>query len=655
MNAADFASLVHGKRRTDAKWWDARCPAHDDRRASLAFADGDRGVIVKCHVGCTIDAIARALNIDVPQLFHANGNGNHAKPNMVATYDYQDERGELLYQVVRFEPKDFRPRLPDGRWELNGVRRVVYRLPELAEAARVYLVEGEKDADRLVSLGLRATTTAGGANAWRSEYAEQIARAGVPLVITVPDCDAPGRAYAAKAANDLRAHGVEVRTLALPGVADKGDVSDWLDAGHTADELEALAATSKSAHIDTKPEPELRREGLDLSLVWPNDVRFALTAIRDSGEGVRGELTVTQQGRRLSWGNLTLSSTQAREALRKKLEHAAPDLPWGEYLEDAAWTLTQAARQGEPLVKLTGRRAEPSRALIPGLIYESEITEIFADGDTGKSLVAAAIACATGSGVALPSGVRPTRAVPVAYLDWETSKETVDDRLGLLAAGLGIDPPDFFYRRMTRPLVADVTPLAAELAREHIRFVVVDSMMFAVAGGDGAAFHEPITAFFSALRLFAPAGVLVINHMTGADARHGGAARPFGGAFAFNGPRLIWEAKRDKDVTDATAIAFTCIKANNLPRKPEPFGLRFQPGADTITVYPLDLREAAPQLIAGASLTYRIRLALSQGSKSAQALADELSAKRDSVERLLRRFRADGSVREVEGSWELTR
>jgi hypothetical protein len=74
------------------------------------------------------------------------------------------------------------------------------------------------------------------------------------------------------------------------------------------------------------------------------------------------------------------------------------------------------------------------------------------------------------------------------------------------------------------------------------------------------------------------------------------------------------EAKRDPNVTDATAIAFTCSKANNLARRPDPFGLRFQPGADTITIYPFDLAEAAPQTIAGAGLTYRLKITLARAS-----------------------------------------
>ncbi len=197
---------------------------------------------------------------------------------------------------------------------------------------------------------------------------------------------------------------------------------------------------------------------------------------------------------------------------------------------------------------------------------------------------------------------------------------------------------------MTRPLVDEAAALAADFARRGIGFVVIDSKMFAVAGGDGAAFHEPITAFYNALRLFAPAASLVLNHITGADARTGGPARPFGGAFAFNGPRLIWEAKRDPDITDATAIAFTCRKANNLPQRPDPFGLRFQPGDDTITVYPFDLSEAAPQTVAGAGMAYRVRLALATEDMTTAELAERLVVNKDTVARSVRRLASAGAV-----------
>jgi hypothetical protein len=167
----------------------------------------------------------------------------------VATYDYRDEAGNLLYQTVRYDPKDFRQRRPDGAggwlWNLDGVQRVLYRLPELCQADPtdwVFVCEGEKDADRLAALGLTATTNPMGAGQWREEYAETLHGRRVGLL---PDHDEPGRKHAEQVAASLTRHGAaEVKVLNLPGVPDKGDVSDWLADGHTAAELLDLAESA---------------------------------------------------------------------------------------------------------------------------------------------------------------------------------------------------------------------------------------------------------------------------------------------------------------------------------------------------------------------------------------------------------------------------
>ena len=151
---------------------------------------------------------------------------------LLASYDYRDEAGRLLYQVLRYEPKTFRQRRPDesGGWcyRLGDVRRVLYRLPELLAADReapVFLVEGEKDAERLAGLGLVATTVAGGAGGWRPVYAESLRQR---TVIILPDQDEPGRRFAEQAAASLRGVAQGVRLVNLPGLGAKGDVSDWL-------------------------------------------------------------------------------------------------------------------------------------------------------------------------------------------------------------------------------------------------------------------------------------------------------------------------------------------------------------------------------------------------------------------------------------------
>jgi hypothetical protein len=230
--------------------WTAFCPSHNDQyKRSLSVAVTPNRFLLRCFAGCkVIEQIVPALQIRPADLFNLNGQppagDKRADRRIVATYAYEDERGTLLYQVVRYEPKDFRPRRPDGTggwiWDLKDVRRVVYRLPELAEQRRVVWVEGEKDVDRLWSLHIAATTSPSGASSWRDEYAEQIRAAGVEEVVSIPDHDAPGRAYAAKVATALQRLGSRVRLLALPGLAEHGDVSDWLDAGHEASELRRL-------------------------------------------------------------------------------------------------------------------------------------------------------------------------------------------------------------------------------------------------------------------------------------------------------------------------------------------------------------------------------------------------------------------------------
>jgi hypothetical protein len=171
------------------------------------------------------------------------------KRREVAAYDYHDEAGELLFQVVRFEPKDFRQRRPDGRggweWKLGTLRRVLYRLPELLAAVEagntVFIAEGEKGVDALRAAGLTATCSPGGAGKWRPEY-------GTPLrgasVVVLPDNDDAGRAHAAAVVQALVGIAADLRVLPLPGLPDKGDVADWLARGGTAAELRELAANA---------------------------------------------------------------------------------------------------------------------------------------------------------------------------------------------------------------------------------------------------------------------------------------------------------------------------------------------------------------------------------------------------------------------------
>jgi len=167
-----------------------------------------------------------------------------AKGRIVAEYDYIDEGGVRLYQVVRLDPKAFRQRRENAAgawtWKIGDVRRIVYRLPELREAdpaAPVFVVEGEKDVESLRGLGLVATCNPGGAGKWRADYSQHLAGRAV---VIVPDRDAPGRAHAQEVAAACHGVAASVRVLEMPEPAK--DVSAWLEAGGNADALQALAS-----------------------------------------------------------------------------------------------------------------------------------------------------------------------------------------------------------------------------------------------------------------------------------------------------------------------------------------------------------------------------------------------------------------------------
>lgn len=173
----------------------ACCPAHEDSSPSLSIDETDDGtLLLKCHAGCTFEAIAKAVGM--------GGKRNRFDSSLAeATYDYVDEQAQLLFQVLRMPGKEFPARRMDeeGQWHwgIDGVRRVLYRLPEVIQAVKddktIVVVEGEKDVEAVRSKGQVATCNPGGAGKWRPEYTEFLAGA---RVIIWCDKDEPGRNHA---------------------------------------------------------------------------------------------------------------------------------------------------------------------------------------------------------------------------------------------------------------------------------------------------------------------------------------------------------------------------------------------------------------------------------------------------------------------------
>ncbi|QDU56162.1 AAA family ATPase [Aeoliella mucimassa] len=286
--------------RQSGKQWSAQCPAHEDRTASLSVCRGDDGrCLIHCHAGCDTKDVVAAMRLDLSDLMYEDGLAGHytngqsksvqssaQKPKkqklysgkVLATYDYTDPEGNLLYQVRRHEAidetgavvpgkKTFRQWHQDasGNW-VSGrgdAELVPYELPRLLESSDIrFIFEGEKDCDAANEIGLTATTNVSGAGKWTDSLAKYFADTNV---VIVPDNDEPGRMHAQQVAASLHGVAESVRILELPNLPPKGDFSDWLDIefGDSAEpddiakRMTKLAiATTEWTPADAPQEPE---------------------------------------------------------------------------------------------------------------------------------------------------------------------------------------------------------------------------------------------------------------------------------------------------------------------------------------------------------------------------------------------------------------
>lgn len=297
----------------------------------------DDGAVVTCHAGCATESVMTALGLKLADLYDRPRERGPAAvlrpvagpPAVVARYLYCDEIGELLFTVERLEPgfegkrKSFRQIPASGRrgaGAMDGVRRVLYRLPEVLQAVKVglqvYVVEGEKDADRLAELGHVATTNAAGAGRWRPEYAEALTGA---YVTVIADDDEPGRRHAREVAASLTAVAASVELV----VSDLGkDISEHLQAGGILGDLSPLPPdtdgqeptgdpVSASApdvltgwgrvdlgpYLDgthVPPEPALLRRRDEVSLLYPGRTHW-LSAEPEAGKTWAALLACAQE------------------------------------------------------------------------------------------------------------------------------------------------------------------------------------------------------------------------------------------------------------------------------------------------------------------------------------------------------------------------
>lgn len=249
--------------------WSARCPGpshkRGDKHSSLSISEGlENKVLLKCFSGCDLDDIVRAIDLEVRDLFD-----NTSRWIEPTTHDYTDKDGKLVFQMARFPNKKLRYRQPNGNgwiWNIVGIERLPYNLPAVIEAIKqektIYACEGEGDSDRLISIGLVATCNPCGALNWGKELSKWFKGA---RIVILPDNDDIGHNHARLVSDSLRGIAAKVWIVELPGLEYKQDVSDWLSAGRSKEQLLDVIGTivdlnQAQKHIDDPKIPLKIRE-----------------------------------------------------------------------------------------------------------------------------------------------------------------------------------------------------------------------------------------------------------------------------------------------------------------------------------------------------------------------------------------------------------
>lgn len=276
MTIHDFIHLLESKKGKSAKksghGYTALCPAHDDSTPSLSINEGEDGrILLNCFSGCKTEDVCASLGMTITDLFPEKFTKHKESVKNRIEYPYRDENGVVLYTKIRIEP-GFNGKSKSFYWErvneqgvivknLNDCRKTLYRLPEVLKAAQegqtIFIVEGEKDADKLVQHGLVATT-APEALKWPDEFTTVLCNSDVAILY---DMDETGIKRKELLCTTLNGKVKRLRVIDLPDLAYQNshgkDVSDWLSEGHTVDQLLEILASS-SDYSPSKAKSKIR-------------------------------------------------------------------------------------------------------------------------------------------------------------------------------------------------------------------------------------------------------------------------------------------------------------------------------------------------------------------------------------------------------------
>ena len=383
MEITDILSRLNGVKGGDGQW-SARCPCrNDDNNPSLSVAEENGRILMHCHrgSGCDVFKICESIGISVAEIMPDDPQPQKTKSGLtlVATYDYIDKDGQLLFQKLRYldenGKKTFRQRRPKdgGGWEyeLAGTPRILYNLPAVLLAKEnkqpILVVEGEKDVDTLTQLGITATTMPGGAGKWLDIHTEALSGATVDVIA---DNDEVGRDHAAKVTQALLDAGCDVASFVCPSAK---DITDHLRAGGTVTELVPLESSPVIPERDSRDDAIVA-----ISDLLSSDAKSAekLVRIRMIANGSAADMPL-DQGRLVFWP----------EFIREKDDN---NFDW----------------------------------VIPGLLERSERVILVAAEGVGKTMLARQVSILSSCGLH-PFSFQPIKPVRTLFVDLENPERII--------------------------------------------------------------------------------------------------------------------------------------------------------------------------------------------------------------------------------------
>lgn len=385
--AENFLTRLTSVRQTGSGW-QAKCPCrNDDNNPSLSIAEGSDGrVLVTCHRGggCDVNQICTAVGLKVQDLMPPKQERSERKEKLtfVEAYDFTDENGHLLFQKIRYVNQDgvktFRQRKPDqnGEWiySLGETPKVLYNLPAVLDARKngqpIWVVEGEKDANTLIEMGLCATTMPGGAGKWLDIHTETLTGA---LVEIVADNDAPGKQHAQNVLDELVKAGCDAQIWISPQAK---DITDHLKSGLTLADLTPLDSQVQITPAELGPK--------DLAISRLKEVLN------------RSDLDSQQK---LSKSSLILAASTI-------VDPGDPGrlIQWNDFIQESG--------------------SDEYDWVIPGLLERGERVIVVAAEGVGKTMLARQIALCSSSGVH-PFTFQPMKPVVTLTVDLENPERII--------------------------------------------------------------------------------------------------------------------------------------------------------------------------------------------------------------------------------------